>query len=359
MPPSDNQPLDNGSTDAFDVAIEVGGRASSPELARESRVPGGPGGTVSRRAGSFGRRWWIFGLVAVAALGLFYWQSSSSATQYTHTPGQGHVHASAVLPMPGTTDKALWLGVHDGLFLKLLAPGGTAGWRKMRAPFEATDVMAIGSAQEAGGPIYAAGHDIGVQRSDDSGANWRQVMPGAPARDVHALAVDPQDPARVYVWAEVAGLFTTSNGGATWEPLGGGKTLKNPVQVTAMSVGSNTGVETPVLYAGTNLGLFLSKDGGESWSPSAGEAGEQPIYALLVVDRPRAQEVYVGTATGMLRSSDGAAWERIDGTSGFGGIGSLAYFGGRPDQEGVLLAVNGASQLFGSVDGGETFRPIP
>lgn len=129
MPAPDSEPPDNGSPDAFDVAIQLGGRAASPETALESDPPVGPGGSGGGVPRPDRRRWVGFGMVAMAVvLGLFSWYSASNTTQYMHTPGQGHVHASAVLPMPGSTEKALWLGVHDGLFLKLLAPGGPAGW---------------------------------------------------------------------------------------------------------------------------------------------------------------------------------------------------------------------------------------
>ncbi len=275
------------------------------------------------------------------------------------TPGQGHVHVAYVLPLPSSDSSALWLGTHDGLFLKALAKDAPAGWRKVGAPLQATDVMAVSSARRAGSPVYAAGHSIGVQRSDDGGIHWRQIMPGSPARDVHALAVDPQEPKSIYIWAEVVGMLTSTNGGATWEITGEGKSLKNPVQATALAVSRPTQTAAPVLYAGTNLGLFISKDGGESWSSTQGEVADQPVYSLLALDGPEAQGVYAGTASGLLRSVDaGGSWERLEGASALGGVAGLAYdeSAGPP---GRLLAVNAASQVFISEDRGRTWTLLP
>ncbi len=353
------------ATGGFESEIQTGGRSSgdtgnNANSNRDSR--GGP--PLLQRVSRTGRAAWFSAgaLLAAIAVGLSFW-AGGQGIQYLSTPGQGHVHTAIGLPVPNSTSPALWLGTHDGLYLKELTPDGPKGWRKVNDPLSSTDVMAVSSALRPGSPIYAAGHNIGVQRSDDGGAKWRQVMPGAPARDVHALAVDTTDPDRLYIWAEVAGLFTSSNGGATWETLGGGKGLSGPMKVTTLAVGGGTDIDTesPTLYAGTNLGLFVSRDEGQNWTPSPGEAGEQPVYSLLVLggSQGQAPEIYVGTATGVLHSSDGGSrWERLQNAASLGGIGGFAIDSSGASQ-GRLLAVNAAAEVFTSDDQGQSWRHLP
>jgi hypothetical protein len=138
------------------------------------------------------------GILLVTLAGLIWiWSGTNGSPDYVAVPGRGHAHTAVVLPAPAGLEPALWVGTHDGLYIKELEEGAVRGWRRMGAPFEGTDVMAVGAARTEGSSVYAAGHDIGVQRSDDGGAIWRQLMPGAPTRDVHALAVDPTDPDRI------------------------------------------------------------------------------------------------------------------------------------------------------------------
>ena len=184
-------------------------------------------------------------------------------------------------------------------------------------------------------------------------------MPGAPARDVHALALDPQNPDRIYIWAEVVGFFVSSNGGATWETMDSSKPLGDPVQVITLAASHPTGSTGLTLYAGTNLGLYVSTDGGGNWSPVKGEVADQPIYALLALDGPRGIEIYAGTATSAFYSPDGATWRNLPAASALGGVGGLALdaSAGKPEP-GRLMAVNGSNQVFASSDSGQTWTPL-
>ncbi len=306
-------------------------------------------------------KWLVIGAaILMVGAAIWFWTHTSPAAEYLSVPGNGHIHTSAILSAPGSQQSSLWLGTHEGLFVKALSGEDTArGWRKMAGVLRSTDVMALGAARAEGSPIYAAGHNIGVQRSDDGGATWRQLMPGAPTRDVHALAVDPENSGHVYLWAEVIGLLITSNGGATWEAAEGANSLKNTVQVTGLMVSHPSGVRGPVLYAGSNLGLFISHDNGISWTSPAGLAAEQPIYSLLAIDKPDQQNLYAGTAPSILHSADGGQrWEELKGAAQLGGVPGLAYDAsiGQPER---LLAVNAGSELYQSSNSGITWSPVP
>ncbi len=345
-----------GKLPGFASEIETGGRDSNPEIVSETVSP--------QPAHRSSRQMWVgLAIVAAGIVGLLAWSNYSQDDGFVPTPGQGHPHTLILLPVPHSSGVALWLGTHNGLFLKYLSPRAHAGWRNMGGPLNSTDVMALGSGKTPGSPIYAAGHNVGVQRSDDGGTTWRQIMPGAPTRDVHALTVDPQNVERVYIWDEVLGMLASSNGGATWDTLGDGKALTNPVQVTSLAASvatpRGTGVSSLLLYAGTNSGIYISKDAGENWTSAKGEAADQLTYAVLALDRPQTTEVYAGTASGALRSSDGGdTWQRLEATSELGGIGGIAIeeSTGAPEK---LLVVNSLNDIFASTDEGATWSQLP
>lgn len=359
----------------FRTEVRTGGRNDEPERSRRTQeiVPHRPVQEQLQGPREMSRPVLLVAAVLVLAIGatVWFWSLAGQGAEYVQMPGNGHVHTAFVLPAPGSQGSSLWLGTHEGLYIKALGgndgPNSPSGWRKMVAPLRSTDVMALGAARRSGGPVYAAGHNVGVQRSDDGGATWRQLMPGAPTRDVHALAVDPENSDRVYLWAEVLGLITTSNGGATWETPGD-NSLKNAVQVTGLAVSHPAGSPGSVLYAGSNLGLFISRDNGASWTPLAGLAGEQPIYSLLAVDKPKQQgeqeqkerkDIYAGTATSILHSPDGGEhWEELKGAAQLGGVPGLAY-DASAGQPGRLLAVTAGSEVYQSRNSGMTWNPVP
>ncbi len=336
--------------------INTGRRGSNREIAYDGVSPGS--------ARWNGRNVWVgVAVVAAGIVGFLAWSSNDRDSGFVPTPGSGHPHILAALPVAGSSDMALWLGTHNGLFLKYLSSKAHAGWRNIGGPLSSTDVMALGSAKVLGSPIYASGHNIGVQRSNDGGTTWRQIMPGAPTRDVHALTVDPQNVERVYIWDEVLGMLASPNGGATWDTLGDGKALTNPVQVTSLAASAatlrGTGVSSHLLYAGTNLGIYISKDAGENWISAKGEGADQLTYAVLALDGPQTTEVYAGTTSGALRSSDGGdTWQKLEATSELGGIGGIAIEErtGAPER---LLLVNSVNDIFASTDKGETWSHLP
>ena len=142
-------------------------------------------------------------------------------------------------------------------------------------------------------------------RSRDRGDSWDRVQfPGERRSTLHALMIDPT---RINVYfvgvtsekVEYAGLFRSSDEGAHWEQV---PDLREK-QVWSLA---SWEPDSRIMAAGTEEGVFLSKDGGENWThiSPARYAGPQPVVSLAF-DPHRRNIIYAGTPH--------LAWKTIDG----------------------------------------------
>lgn len=124
----------------------------------------------------------------------------------------------------------LYVGTDDGL-VQVSEDGGTT-WRKVeRFPGvpERTYVSRLEASAHAAGTVYAAfdNHKTGdfkpyVLRSTDRGRTWTPIAGDLPVGQVvYALAEDPREPNLLFAGCEL-GVFFTPDGGGHWIQLKGG-----------------------------------------------------------------------------------------------------------------------------------------
>ncbi|HET6512827.1 MAG TPA: T9SS type A sorting domain-containing protein [Candidatus Kapabacteria bacterium] len=114
--------------------------------------------------------------------------------------------------------------------------------------------------------IFAA--SFGVWRSTNGGANWAQANNGIDHRGMEALAMDSTG--RVYAGSD-GGAYRSSNNGGSWS-----KIYSAPIELLVRSIVAFNG--TVVL--GTNQGIIVSRDDGESWQPVTHELAKRHIRSL-------------------------------------------------------------------------------
>ncbi|CAN5368926.1 exo-alpha-sialidase [soil metagenome] len=157
------------------------------------------------------------------------------------------------------TDHQTLLTSNDNYMYKTI--NGGLSWQQMAATgyigcFEYDQVNAnvIYGSLLYGGTIY---------RSIDGGTQWFQLTssPGSPVTD---LAADPQNVGVVYAsvgsFANQDQVFKSVNGGLTWTNVSGNLP---PVPVNTLAVDP---WDDLIIYAGTDLGVWVTQDGGVSWS---------------------------------------------------------------------------------------------
>ena len=90
-------------------------------------------------------------------------------------------------------------------------------------------------------------------------------------------------------------VFASSDGGVSWKAASAG--IPSSKRINALAINGQ------VSYAGTDEGLFVSADEGETWTRAALET--MRVQSLLVTS----DRIYAGTNAGIFRSSDsGATW---------------------------------------------------
>jgi photosystem II stability/assembly factor-like uncharacterized protein len=165
--------------------------------------------------------------------------------------------------------------------------------------------------------IYAAGSSGSgatvsprVFRSIDVGATWQELTNGIVNVQVNVLTVDPTNGTTLYVGgynpaAQSLALYKSTNSGSSWMLLAwpfSGTDLDRPVLAMAIDP-----TNARNLYVGTSTGVLKSTDGGGSWVALSGlpAAG----YRSIVVDRTNGNNVYVAGDAGVYKTiSGGAAW---------------------------------------------------
>jgi hypothetical protein len=250
-------------------------------------------------------------------------------------PGQdGPVFALAVDP---ASDQVLLAGTGGGAVLR--SEDGGATWRAVRSGL-GRGVAAL--AFDPGRPttVLAGTRGAGIWQSWDAGLTWQQ-QPGAEGRTVRAFAF----PGSGVALAGGDEGVLASRGDGPWSPSG-----LSQVRVSALAAGASG----QVLAGGDSsqgsepLPLYLSADGGQSWTsaPAASglssvqaPGGSSMVSALLATSGP----LLMGTNDGLFASSDAAAtWQQLTG----GGALPIADFSA------IATAPRRPQRLYVASDGG-------
>ncbi|MBS1786210.1 MAG: glycosyl hydrolase [Acidobacteria bacterium] len=135
------------------------------------------------------------------------------------------------------------------------------------------------------GVIWTGSDDGFVYVTRDGGANWKNVTPKGLAEClINAIEVSPHDKATAYIATtrykfndHAPGLYKTTDYGNTWTKIDSGIPLNAFTRVVR-----EDDVRKDLLFAGTELGLFLSWDGGKNWSPFQLNLPVTPITDLRI-----------------------------------------------------------------------------
>ncbi len=269
---------------------------------------------------------WVAVIIAllIAAIWFAIPHRQSAGTTAATAPELGeHLH-SLVAVGPN-----LMIGTHGAT-----AISSDAGKTLRRVPaLDGVDAMESVASRD-GRVAIVAGHD-GARLSRDGGATWADIS-GLPGSDIHGLAVDAADPNHVVAYVMRQGLFGTHDGGTTWSPLGAtpnqpmgtgiirGRDVLIPAsprgllssksdgvtwQFVAQEVAGTALVQSPrdprMLFLSGSGPLFVSTDGGGSWSQRSLPGGAQ----LVTIDRSG-----VLVAVGYSAAHHAMLWRSRDGT---------------------------------------------
>jgi photosystem II stability/assembly factor-like uncharacterized protein len=145
---------------------------------------------------------------------------------------------------------------------------------------------AIGNDDETGGNIL---------KSSNGGASWAPLE----VWSINGVPFDLEmEPGTHRIFANVNGrlpLYVSEDGGVTWTPtaFGGGHSVNDILFAPGAS---------PVLYDAAAQGLYRSTDGAQTWKQAAGVLGQVPIYSLAVATATDRVILYAGTTGGYVQS---------------------------------------------------------
>ena len=172
------------------------------------------------------------------------------------------------------------------------------------------------------GNILVATNGAGVVISPDQGESWLTPQPPQGMHGgavVYCLAQNPQCPEVVYAGSNV-GLYCSEDGGARWRLL---DTPMNREYVWSLAIDP---VDTSIIFAGTGdpsiPAVYRTTDGAKTWKRLEVEIAEHcqnvgvPRPTQMTIDPTDHLSVWIGLEVdGVRHSKDGGdTWTRVDGT---------------------------------------------
>jgi photosystem II stability/assembly factor-like uncharacterized protein len=158
--------------------------------------------------------------------------------------------------------------------------------------------------------IYVATNDY-IYKSRDGGVTWENLSKGMSHSRVIALAVDPGYPATVYAGTKGDAVYKSYDGGQRWVSQRAGLddvTISSVVNQFVFDPADNTH-----LFAATTMGVFETRNGGESWQKRMEGMKEVLMVVTLALDPTRPGIMYAGTSGGVYKSVNRAGrWEKAN-----------------------------------------------
>lgn len=159
--------------------------------------------------------------------------------------------------------------------------------------------ITIGESPLVPGLIWVGTDDGLVHLTRDGGVNWTEVtgnFQGVPANTwVSRVRPSGHEVGRAYVTFDghrfgdiTTYVFRTDDFGQSWKRLGGGLPTDDPAYVI-----TEDPVNPNLVYLGTEWGVYVSLDAGESWSPFSNNLPVAPVHDLVV--HPRDRDLIIAT----------------------------------------------------------------
>jgi photosystem II stability/assembly factor-like uncharacterized protein len=161
------------------------------------------------------------------------------------------------------------------------APSGTLDLTKGVTSSGADTVSAIGVARSNTKVIYTGSAQGRAMVTNNGGLTWSDITKGLPNRFIKCIVVDRNNPALAYL--SVSGFYTghifkTTNAGTTW----------TDASSTFPDIPTNALLIDPLspstVFAGTDIGVFRSTDGGNGWKPF--NTGMPPAAVVAFAAQP-------------------------------------------------------------------------
>jgi photosystem II stability/assembly factor-like uncharacterized protein len=251
-------------------------------------------------------------------------------------------------------------------------------WEKIAVPDHGLPVWSILFHPADPKVIFVGYENCEIYRSDDAGTHWTRLpvsvrfpeittAPGSnPAKRVLMLDASASDPDLLYAAIEVGGSLRSRDGGEHWENLSHGQYL-NDDAVDMHGVLASRWRPGTVFGIG-RAGMFHSVDGGDHWRhvPLEPLNPKGQIYCRDIREVPgNPRKLWVAAGANfqsdqgvLLYSADGGdSWARVDmGAQPTHTMFKLAFDERQPSR--MSCATNGG-EVYGSLDGGETWQACP
>lgn len=158
--------------------------------------------------------------------------------------------------------------------------------------------------------LYVATNDY-IYKSRDEGRTWSNISRGMSHSRVISMAVVPVYPATVYAGTKGDAVYKSYDGGHRWTSQRNGL---DDVTITSVV---NQFVFDPSasrrIFVATTMGIFETRDGGESWQKRMRGMKEVLMVVTLTVDPTRPRIMYAGTSGGVYKTTDRATrWEKAN-----------------------------------------------
>ena len=158
--------------------------------------------------------------------------------------------------------------------------------------------------------IYVATNDY-IYKTRDGGQTWTNLSRGMSHSRVISMALDPAYPATVYAGTKGDAVYKSYDGGQRWVSQRAGLddvTISSVVNQFVFDPADNTH-----LFAATTMGVFETKNAGDSWTKRMDGMKEVLMVVTLGLDPTRPSILYAGTSGGVYKSVDQAGhWEKVN-----------------------------------------------
>ena len=156
-------------------------------------------------------------------------------------------------------------------------------------------IFTISESPQNGNLIYCGTDDGKVHVTKDGGKTWKEIMKGLPYRKwVSRIAASRYDQGTVFMTQNgkrdddfAPYIWKSTDFGETWQSISGNIKL-GPVNVI---------VEDPfnrnILYVGTDVGVYVTKDGGKKWDVLGGNL--PTVYVQDLVIHPQENVIVIAT----------------------------------------------------------------